>query len=98
MDTHYSRGGRVIGGIRFAEDDTGLRYTGRLLDNDSARDYAMAVREAGSDEVSLEVLLGEASDRRLDKGAVIHKRVRRSGGPCRRALWRLCRRHYRCTR
>jgi len=78
LDTHYDKGGRSVGGVQFAEDDTGLRYQGRLLDADNARAYAQAVTEAGSDEVSLEVFVaGEKSTRQGD--AVIHKSVRRIG-------------------
>lgn len=76
LDTHYSNGGKSIGGIQFSEDDIGLRFEGRLLDTSGAKEYAAAVKEAGSDEVSLEVFVGE-STRKGD--ALIHKSVRRIG-------------------
>lgn len=76
LDIHTSKGGRTVAGIRFAEDATGLRYTGRLLDTESAREYAAAVREAGRDEVSLELVLDMSKSTR--KGdSIIHRRVER---------------------
>lgn len=78
LDTHYDKGGRSVGGIRFSEDEIGLRYEGLLLDNDAARNYALGVTDAGSDEVSLEVFVAE--DKSTRKGdALIHKTVRRIG-------------------
>lgn len=76
LSAHQKNGGRPIGGIRFAEDDKGLRYEGRLMDNEAAREYAAAVNEAGQDEVSLELLLDPSSMKR--KGdSIIHGKVAR---------------------
>lgn len=74
LNTHYSRGGRTVGGVQFFEDDIGLGYRGRLLDTAQAKEYAA---EAGiSNEVSLEVMLDPSAMKR--KGdAVIHGRVAR---------------------
>lgn len=65
--------GRVIGGVTFEEDDTGLHYTGRLLDTPAARDYAAAV-PAGYDGVSLEFLYRGAVSKRT-KGTIVHTRI-----------------------
>ena len=74
LNTHYKSGGRPVGGLRFYEDETGLAYRGRLLDTEAAREFAAAAREAGSTEVSLEVLLDpSAMSRKGD--AVIHSKV-----------------------
>jgi phage head maturation protease len=77
LDTHYSRGGRTVGAVRFSEDDIGLRYEGRLLSTDSAREYAEGV-SAGSDAVSLEAVLDLATSRR-ERDAIVHRRVPRIG-------------------
>lgn len=60
-------GGTTVAGIRFAEDDIGLRYEGRLLDTPAARDYAATV-PAGNDGVSLEFMYrGAAVQRTRDR-------------------------------
>ena len=69
--------GTVIGAVRFAEDDKGLRYEGRLLDTQAARDYAASV-PAGNDGVSLEFQYRGATSRR-ERGAIIHTAVPRIG-------------------
>jgi HK97 family phage prohead protease len=69
--------GIPVAGIRFEEDDIGLRYEGRLLDTPAARDYAATV-PAGNDGVSLEVLLRGAKSKRQGK-AIIHTHIPRIG-------------------
>ena len=74
LDGHGSKGGKPVGSIRFAEDEIGLRYEGRLLDTERAREYAAGV-ETGADGVSLEMIL--SSDKSYRKGdAIIHRSVR----------------------
>jgi HK97 family phage prohead protease len=69
--------GMTVAGIHFAEDDIGLRYEGRLLDTQAARDYAATV-PAGNDGVSLEVLLRGAKSKRQGN-AIIHTYIPRIG-------------------
>lgn len=76
LDKHRDRGGTVVGGIYFTEDDTGLRFDGRLLDTPAARAYAAEAEV--SDGVSLEVILGEYQ--RPDPRTVIHTKVARLAG------------------
>ena len=71
LDKH---GGTVIGGIRFVEDDTGLRYHGRLLDTAAARDYAETVEV--NNGVSLEWVYRGVKSKRSGDG-VIHQSVPR---------------------
>ena len=75
LDAHRSRGGRVVGSVSFSEDDIGLRYEGRLLDTQAARDYAASI-PAGNDGVSLEFLYRGAQSKR-SKGAIIHTAINR---------------------
>jgi phage head maturation protease len=73
LNTHGSKGGEVIGGVTFEEDDTGLRYSGRLLDTQAAHEFAQIATI--TDEVSLELVLDPAAVRRQgDK--VIREKVR----------------------
>jgi phage head maturation protease len=66
-----------VAGIHFEEDDIGLRYEGRLLDTQAARDYAATI-PAGNDGVSLEVLLRGAKSKRKGN-AIIHTYIPRIG-------------------
>lgn len=75
LDRHRSRGGQVIGGVTFAEDETGLRYDGELLDTSAARDYAATA--AVADGVSLELIPGSV---RPGPTGTIHTAVRRIAG------------------
>ena len=75
LDAHRSRGGRVVGSVTFSEDDIGLRYEGRLLDTEAARDYAASI-PAGNDGVSLEFLYRGAQSKR-SRGAIIHTAINR---------------------
>jgi hypothetical protein len=71
LDRH---GGNVIGGINFDEDDTGLHYSGRLLDTIAAREYAATVEV--NNGVSLEWITRGVKSQR--KGAmIIHQSVPR---------------------
>jgi hypothetical protein len=70
-----SHGGNVVAGVRFSEDDIGLRYEGRLLDTPAAREYAATI-PAGNDAVSLEFLYRGTNPRR-DGRAIIHTAVQR---------------------
>ena len=71
LDRH---GGNVIGGIQFNEDETGLHYSGRLLDTVAAREYAATVPV--NDGVSLEWLYRGVKSKR--QGAtIIHQSVPR---------------------
>jgi HK97 family phage prohead protease len=70
LDQHF---GKPVGSIRFAEDDVGLRYEGRLLDTPTAREYAASV-PAGNDGVSLEFIKRGLVSRRTAK-AIIHSKV-----------------------
>lgn len=70
LDRHQ---GRVVGAVRFSEDDTGLAYEGRLLDTEAARDYAASV-PAGADGVSLEFLLRGAKSVRKGK-TIMHRAI-----------------------
>ena len=72
LDTHK---GRTVAGVRFAEDDIGLRYEGRLLDTTAASDYAATV-PAGNDGVSLEFMYRGATSVRRGK-SIIHTAVPR---------------------
>jgi HK97 family phage prohead protease len=76
LDKHRERGGTVVAGVHFAEDDIGLRYHGRLLDTPAARAYAQEATV--NDGVSLELIPGEV--RRPDGRTVIHTKVRRLAG------------------
>jgi HK97 family phage prohead protease len=69
LDRHR---GRVIAGVRFAEDETGLRYEGRLLNTQAARDYAEEV--AAAPGVSLEFMYRGAKSRREGK-TIIHTAI-----------------------
>jgi hypothetical protein len=69
LDRHS---GVVVAGIQFAEDDIGLRYSGRLLDTIAAREYAATV-PAGNDGVSLEFLWRGATTKRVGKAVIITK-------------------------
>lgn len=71
LDRH---GGNVVGGIQFTEDETGLRYEGRLLDTNAAREYAATVEV--NNGVSLEWLYRGARSKRQGK-AIIHQSVPR---------------------
>lgn len=71
LDRH---GGNVIGGVSFTEDATGLRYEGRLLDTNAAREYAATVEV--NNGVSLEWLYRGAKSKRQGK-AIIHQSVPR---------------------
>lgn len=75
LNRHRDRNGEVIGGVQFTEDAVGLRFDGRLLDTQAARDYAQEATV--SDGVSLELIPGEV---RREGGAVIHTVVRRLAG------------------
>jgi phage head maturation protease len=69
LDRHR---GRVIAGVRFAEDEIGLRYEGRLLNTQAARDYAEEV--AAAPGVSLEFMYRGAKSRREGK-TIIHTAI-----------------------
>ncbi len=71
LDRH---GGNVIGGVQFTEDDTGLRYEGRLLDTNAAREYAATVEV--NNGVSLEWLYRGAVSKREGK-TIVHQSVPR---------------------
>ena len=71
LDRH---GGTVIGGVQFTEDDTGLRYEGRLLDTNAAREYAATVEV--NNGVSLEWLYRGAKSKRQGK-MIVHQSVPR---------------------
>lgn len=71
LDRHR---GNVIGSVRFTEDETGLRFDGRLLDTAAARDYAQAV-PAGADGVSLEFMYPPTVARK--GAAIVHKAIKR---------------------
>jgi phage head maturation protease len=71
LDRH---GGNVIGGVRFTEDDIGLRYHGRLLDTQAARDYAATVPV--NDGVSLEWIYRNVKSKRAGNG-IVHQQVPR---------------------
>ena len=74
LDVHR---GNTVGAIRFAEDDIGLRYDGRLLDTTAAREYAATIPPNGpNDGVSLEFLYRGAVSKRVG-GAIIHTAIRR---------------------
>ena len=75
LDRHGEAGGRVVAGVRFAEDDVGLRYEGRLLGSQAATEYAESI-PAGNDGVSLEFVHRGAVSRRT-RGAIIHTTVPR---------------------
>jgi HK97 family phage prohead protease len=72
LDQHR---GRVVGSVKFTEDAVGLRFDGRLLDSQAARDYAESV-PAGADGVSLEFVFTGAKSIRKG-GAVLHQAIRR---------------------
>ena len=67
LDRH---GGTPVAGITFAEDEVGLRYEGRLLDTQAARDYAATI-PAGTDGVSLEFRYRGAKARRDGKSIML---------------------------
>jgi phage head maturation protease len=71
LDRH---GGNVIGGVQFTEDATGLRYEGRLLDTNAAREYAATVEV--NNGVSLEWLYRGAVSKREGK-TIVHQSVPR---------------------
>ena len=71
LDRHE---GNVIGGIQFSEDDTGLRYEGRLLDTNAAREYAATVEV--NNGVSLEWLYRGVKSKQQGK-TIIHQSVPR---------------------
>lgn len=73
LNTHASKGGETIGGIYFTEDEIGLRYSGRLLDTEAAREYAQ--RAKVESEVSLELVLDPAAMLR-QKDRVVHQKAR----------------------
>jgi len=75
LDRHGKDGGRPVAAVRFAEDDTGLRYEGRLLDTVAAREYAESI-PAGNDGVSLEFMYRGASSRKAGK-AIYHTAIPR---------------------
>jgi phage head maturation protease len=71
LDRHR---GRPVAGVRFMEDETGLRYEGRLLNTQAARDYAEEV--AAAPGVSLEFMYRGAQSRREGK-SIIHTAIPR---------------------
>ena len=71
LDRHS---GNVVAGITFDEDDTGLHYSGRLLDTVAAREYAATVPV--NDGVSLEFLTTGIKSRR-EGNKIIHQSVPR---------------------
>jgi len=71
LDRHE---GNVVGGIQFNEDDTGLHYSGRLLDTVAAREYAATVEV--NNGVSLEFLTRGVKSKVVGK-SVIHQSVPR---------------------
>ena len=71
LDRHE---GNVVGGIQFNEDDTGLHYSGRLLDTVAAREYAATVEV--NNGVSLEWVMRGAKSKQVGK-SVIHQSVPR---------------------
>lgn len=76
LDTHYSRGGRSVGGIVFSEDDIGLRYEGALHKSGRAQEYAAELDGmGGTGAVSLEVMIDTSKSVRRG-GAVIHHSAR----------------------
>jgi HK97 family phage prohead protease len=66
--------GKVIGGIRFSEDDIGLRYEGRLLDTEAAKEYAETVTV--NDGVSLEWIYRGAKSKNTKDG-IVHQSITR---------------------
>lgn len=70
-----SHGGSIVAGVRFSEDEIGLRYEGRLLDTPAAREYAATI-PAGNDAVSLEFLYRGTRPRREGR-ALIHTAIQR---------------------
>lgn len=72
LDRHR---GTTVAGIAFAEDEIGLRYQGRLLTSQAARDYAESVA-AGNDGVSLEFVYRGATSKRRGK-TIVHTAVPR---------------------
>lgn len=70
LATHF---GTTVAGIRFEEDDIGLRYEGRLLNTPAANEYAETV-PAGNDGVSLEFVRRGLQSERAGR-TVIHTRV-----------------------
>jgi len=70
LATHF---GTTVAGIRFEEDDIGLRYEGQLLNTTAAREYAESI-PAGNDGVSLEFVRRGLESRRQGR-TVIHTRV-----------------------
>lgn len=76
LDTHYSRGGRSVGGITFTQDDVGLRYEGALHPSGRAAEYAAELDGmGGTGAVSLEVMIDTNKSVRRG-GAVIHHSAR----------------------
>jgi HK97 family phage prohead protease len=74
LDVHR---GNTVAGITLSEDDIGLRYEGRLLDTQAAREYAATVPPNGpNDGVSLEFLYRGAKSKRVG-GAIIHTAIQR---------------------
>ena len=71
LDRHS---GTVVGSVTFTEDAVGLRFDGRLLDTQAARDYAQAV-PAGADGVSLEFMYPPTVARQ--GAAIVHKAIKR---------------------
>lgn len=73
LDKHGPDGGRVVGSVRFTEDDIGLRYEGRLLASAAATEYAETV-PAGNDGVSLEFVKSSVTSRR-HRDRITHQKV-----------------------
>lgn len=70
LERHF---GTTVAGIRFAEDDIGLRYEGRLLGTQAAIDYAESIA-AGNDGVSLEFIRRGLVSTRKGK-TIMHSKV-----------------------
>lgn len=71
LDKHE---GRVIGGIRFSEDEIGLKYEGRLLDTVAAKEYAETVTV--NNGVSLEWVYRGAKSKQTKQG-IEHQSITR---------------------
>jgi HK97 family phage prohead protease len=70
LDRHF---GTPVGAIRFMEDEVGLRYEGKLLGTQAAKDYAESI-PAGNDGVSLEFIRRNLVTTRQGR-TLIHSKV-----------------------
>jgi HK97 family phage prohead protease len=71
LDEHADGTRHIVGMVDLSEADDGLRFSGPLLGNQAARDYAERVA-AGADGVSVQFLPGQI---RRGRGSVTHTQV-----------------------